>query len=155
MSPEDYRLGTLERFVGHDFGVSDWVLIDQDRIERFAACTGDSQWIHVEAERARRESPFGGTIAHGNLIVSMLPRFAYDLGVVPRDAGIVINYGADRIRFTAPVRSGSRIRSRIVLLAAEARGEDRVLATARYTVEIEGADRPALVADILTLFAAR
>lgn len=150
---DSYRLSTLDRFVGQDFGVSDWLMIDQDRINRFAACTGDSQWIHVEPKQARSESPFGTTIAHGYLIVSLLPHFTYDLGVVPRDASMVINYGVERIRFTAPVRCGSRIRCRIVLLSVESKGRDRALVTTRHTVELEGADRPALVADIMTLFA--
>src|SRR5690349_7197782 len=98
-SRDGYRLDTLDRFVGQPLGVSDWLRIDQDQIDRFATCTGDEQWIHVDVERARRESPFGTTIAHGYLVVSLLAHFTFKLGIAPGDASQVINYGAERIRF--------------------------------------------------------
>ena len=116
-SRDGYRLDTLERFVGQELGVSDWLRIDQDQIDRFATFTGDEQWIHVDVERARRESPFGATIAHGYLV-----QFTFELGIAPGDAGLVINYGAERIRFPSPIKAGARVRDRVVLLAAEGKG---------------------------------
>ena len=86
MSLENYSVETLGDFVGRELGVSDWVVVDQERIDAFAACTGDRQWIHVDMERAKRESPFGGTIAHGYLTLSLLASLAMEVGIVPKDA---------------------------------------------------------------------
>lgn len=147
----DYTLDTLAEFVGQELGVSDWLTVDQARIDAFADCTGDHQWIHVDTERAARESPFGTTIAHGLLTLSLLPTMRADLGLVPDGTGRTLNYGYDKIRFLAPVPSGARLRTRTTLTAAEPKG-DGWLATTRNTVEIEGGDKPALVADALTLF---
>src|SRR5690606_15381221 len=110
-----YTLDTLRDFVGRELGVSGWVTVDQDRIDRFAEVTGDRQWIHVDTERARRESPHGTTIAHGLLTLSLLPALRAEVGVVPDGVARVVNYGYDRIRFLSPVRSGARIRARVVL----------------------------------------
>jgi len=145
-----YTLDTLRDFVGRELGVSGWVTVDQDRIDRFAEVTGDRQWIHVDTERARRESPHGTTIAHGLLTLSLLPALRAEVGVVPDGVARVVNYGYDRIRFLSPVRSGARIRARVVLSAVEDKGEGILLRTAN-TVEVEGEDRPALAADALTL----
>ena len=145
-----YTLGTLRDFVGRDLGVSGWLAVDQDRIDRFAEVTGDRQWIHVDAKRARRESPYGTTIAHGLLTLSLLPALRAEVGVVPGGVARVVNYGYDRVRFLSPVRSGARIRARVVLSGVEEKGEGVLLHTAN-TVEVEGEDRPALVADALTL----
>jgi acyl dehydratase len=145
-----YTLRTLRDFVGHELGVSGWVTVNQDRIDRFAEVTGDHQWIHVDAERARRESPYGATIAHGLLTLSLLPTLRAEVGVVPGGVAQVVNYGYDRIRFLSPVKSGARIRARVLLTDVEAKGEGVLLRTAN-TVEVEGEDRPALVADALTL----
>lgn len=153
-SRDEYGLATLDRFVGRELGVSDWLPVDQPLIDQFATCTGDQQWIHVDVERARRESPFGTTIAHGYLILSLLTRFSFELGIVPSDASQAINYGAERVRFPAPVKAGSRIRDHVVLLQAETKGQGRVLITTRHTIEIDGEERPALVADTLTMLAA-
>src|SRR4029077_21224346 len=84
-------------FVGRDLGVSEWVIVDQDRIDQFAACTGDRQWIHVDVDRARRESPFGGPIAHGYLTLSLVAAMVMDLGVIPPDAATALNYGLDKV----------------------------------------------------------
>ena len=151
---EEYAMSTLDQFVGRELGVSDWLLIDQPLIDQFATCTGDQQWIHVDVERARQESPLGVTIAHGYLILSLLARFSFELGIVPADAGQAINYGAERVRFPAPVKAGSRIRDHVVLLQAETKGLGRALITTRHTIEIDGGERPALVADTLTMLAA-
>lgn len=146
----DYTLDTLSDFVGHSLGTSDWLTVDQDRIDAFADVTGDHQWIHVDAERAARESPGGTTIAHGLLTLSLLPAMRAALGLVPDGVVRAINYGYDRIRFLAPVTPGSRLRTHVVLTAAEPKG-DGWLVTTRNTVEIDGAEKPALVADALTL----
>ena len=151
MAVAGYSLGTIQEFVGRELGVSDWLTVDQDRINEFADCTGDHQWIHVDVERARRESPLGSTIAHGFLILSLLPQWQYALGTVPADVVQAFNYGLDRVRFIAPVRAGSRLRDRVVLLAAEDRGPGRVLVTMRNTVEIDGEEKPAMVADSLAM----
>lgn len=145
-----YALDTLRSFVGRELGVSGWTTVDQDRIARFAEVTGDHQWIHVDTERARRESPHGTTIAHGLLTLSLLPALRAEIGVVPEGVARVVNYGYDRIRFLSPVRAGARIRARVVLAAVEEKGDGLLLRTAN-TVEVEGEDRPALAADALTL----
>src|ERR1700692_3435390 len=116
MNIPGYSVATLDEFVGQEVGVSDWVTIDQARIDAFAQCTGDNQWIHVDVERAARESPFGGTIAHGYLTLSLLASPAMEVGLIPADASAGLNYGLDKVRFITPVRAGARVRSRIVLI---------------------------------------
>lgn len=141
MTPQD-----LTGLVGQELGVSDWRIVDQAMIDRFADATGDRQWIHVDVERARRE--MGGTIAHGLLTLSLLPDMAAEvLQLEGVKSGL--NYGFDRIRFTCPVAAGSRIRMRIKLDGVEPIPAGLQV---RYgcTVEIEGGERPALVADWLT-----
>src|SRR5262245_53441539 len=120
MEMAKYCMATAPQFIGSELGVSDWVAVDQDRIDRFAACTGDRQWIHVDVERARRESPFGGPIAHGYLTLSLVAAMVMELGVIPPDAAAGLNYGLDKVRFIAPVEAGVRVRTRAKLLAAEA-----------------------------------
>jgi acyl dehydratase len=148
---EGYTLATIGDFVGKELGVSDWITVDQQRINEFAACTSDHQWIHVDVERAQRESPFGTTIAHGYLTLSLLPVMQQSVGTLPQGVTAALNYGADRVRFITPVKAGARIRDHITLVAAEEKGGGRVLLTARHTVEIEGEEKPALVADTLAL----
>jgi acyl dehydratase len=133
--------------VGQELFVSGWTLIDQDRINQFAHATGDHQWIHVDVERAQRESPFGGTIAHGFLTLSLLAHF-YE-GFMTHSmpfCGMGLNYGLDRVRFTAPVRAGRRVRGRF-LLARATDLPDGLQLHFTVTVEIEGEERPALVAE--------
>ncbi|WP_321909561.1 MULTISPECIES: MaoC family dehydratase [unclassified Paraburkholderia] len=154
MSLENYRVETLGDFVGQELGVSDWVLVDQERIDAFAACTGDRQWIHVDVERARRESPFGGTIAHGYLTLSLLASLAMEIGIVPKDAAAGLNYGLDKVRFMTPVKAGARVRNRVTLESAENKGGGRVLVKTMNTLEIEGEDKPALVAQTLAMLIA-
>ena len=147
----DYRMATLADFVGRELGLSDWVTVDQKRIDEFAAATGDHQWIHVDVERAGRESPFGRTIAHGYLTLSLVAGSTLEIGAIPTDAKAGLNYGLDKVRFMAPVKSGARVRNRVVLLEAEDKGNGRVLIKLQSTMEIEGADKPALVAEMLTM----
>lgn len=151
MTTKNYRMATLAEFVGQELGVSDWTVVDQARIDTFAACTGDRQWIHVDVDRARRESPFGGTIAHGYLTLSLVASLAMEAGVIPADAKAGLNYGLDKVRFMAPVKAGARVRNRVVLLEAETKGGGRVLIKARNTLEIEGEDKPALIAETLAM----
>jgi acyl dehydratase len=155
MSLDSYSLATIAQLVGRELGVSDWLTVDQARINQFAACTGDHQWIHVDGERARRESPFGSTIAHGYLILALLPQFQYAIGIVPSGVAQALNYGLNGVRFLVPVKTGARIRNRLELLAAEDKGDGRVLITTRNTIEIAGEDKPAMIAETLAMLIAR
>ena len=150
MTIDGYSLSTLGHFVGQELGVSDWVTVDQARIDQFADQTGDHQWIHVDVERARRESPFGSTIAHGYLTLSLAAACQMEMGVVPAGVAEALNYGLDRARFLAPVKAGARIRDRVVLLDVE-RKDGNLLLKTRNTIEIEGEPKPALIADTLSL----
>jgi len=151
MAIPGYGMATLREFVGRELGVSQWIEVDQKRIDAFAACTGDHQWIHVDVERAQRESPFGGTIAHGYLTLSLAAALAMDMGLVPSDAKAGLNYGLEKVRFIAPVRAGARVRNRVVLVSAEDKGNGRVLITAQNTLQVQGDEKPALVAEILAM----
>jgi acyl dehydratase len=138
----------LATWVGQELGVSDWLLVDQTRIDRFAEVTEDRQWIHVDIERATQE--IGGTIAHGLLTLSLLPGLTasvLDIQGVTR----ALNYGFDKVRFISPVPAGARIRSRHVLKAVEPKAGG-VAVTQTCTVEIEGAEKPALVCDWVGVF---
>ena len=150
-----FSMATAAQFVGHELGTSQWVTVDQDRINQFAACTGDHQWIHVDVDRARRESPFGGPIAHGYLTLSMVAAMAMQVGVVPPDAATGLNYGLDRVRFIAPVSAGSRVRNRVSVLSAEPQGDGRMLLKVQCTMEIDGSPKPALVAEMLCMLVAK
>jgi acyl dehydratase len=136
--------------VGTEVGVSDWLTIGQDRIDAFADATEDRQFIHVDAEAAAR-TPFGGTVAHGFLSLSMLSRMGAEAILVPDGLKMAVNYGLDRVRFIAPVRSGQRIRGRYVLDSIEERSPGQLLVRHSVTVEIEGVDKPALTAQWLGL----
>jgi len=151
MTAPTYTMATAAQFVGSELGVSDWITVDQARIDECAACTGDRQWIHVDVERARRESPFGGPIAHGYLILSLVAAMVMDLGVVPPDAASALNYGLDKVRFIAPVKAGARVRMRAKLASAEPQDGGRLLLKLQSTVEIEGEAKPAIVADLLCM----
>jgi acyl dehydratase len=141
-------LQELEQAGERDLGATDWVTLDQDRIDTFAEATGDHQWIHVDPEMAA-QGPFGGTIAHGYLSLSLLPGLLSEVMTV-EGARMGINYGIDRVRFTAPVPVGSRVRLKAKLVSAERRGEG-VLYKLGVEVEIEGSEKPALVGEVLYL----
>ena len=142
-------LAALQARVGTELGVSEWTRIDQQTIDTFATLTGDTYFIHIDPERAARETPFGGSIAHGFLTLSLLANMAYQ--VVPSVEGTKtgVNYGFNRLRFVAPVPSGSRVRGRFVLKALDA-PPGRWQATWDVTVEIEGGAKPAIVAEWVT-----
>ena len=148
---EGYSFATVPEFVGKELGVSDWVLVDQPRIQAFADCTGDQQWIHTDVERCKTESPFGGTIAHGFLTLSLLAKLLMDVGTVPADASRVMNSGVTNGRFKAPVRAGARVRARIRLASADAKGEGRLLLVVSATLEVENEKEPALTADVVVM----
>jgi acyl dehydratase len=144
-------LEKLHELVGHEIGVSRWFEIDQKRIDAFADNTEDWQFIHIDPEKAAH-TPFGTTIAHGFLTLSMLSAFGYD--AVPRVSGIAhgVNYGFDKVRFVAPVKSGSRIRGRFKLLQIVERAPGEWQSRYGVEVEIEGSAKPALIAEWLTMF---
>jgi acyl dehydratase len=147
----DLTLATISERIGEELGVSDWALIDQSRIDMFASCTGDHQWIHVDVERAKRESPFGGPVAHGYLTLSMIAPLSMQIGIIPKDAAAGLNYGLDKVRFLAPVPAGAHIRLRVVLIGAEPKDGGQVIMRTRNTLEVEGSDKPALIAETLAL----
>jgi len=139
------NLAMLADKVGAVLGVSPWRAIAQDRIDRFAEATDDHQWIHVDPVRAA-DGPFGATVAHGFLTLSLLAPTAYEVLADVFAGATVFNYGLDKVRFIAPVRVGARVRNRIRLLAIEPKGDGRWLLTSENTVEIEGEAKPALIA---------
>lgn len=136
--------------VGTSLGHSDWLVIDQARIDKFADATGDHQWIHVDPERAKH-GPFGRCIAHGYLTQSLVNSFLPQI-VEVRGISMGVNYGADKLRFPAPVPVGSRIRGRGELIAAETTKDGGVQATIRVTVEIDGSERPGCVIDTISRY---
>ncbi len=138
---------------GRDLGVSPWVRIDQPRIDAFADCTDDHQWIHVEPERAAA-GPFGTTIAHGYLTMSLLVPMLEGVGAFPEDGTTIVNYGIDRLRFLAPVPSGSRVRLHARVADVRPKGDERLLVSFDCNVEIEGQESPALIAQVLHLLVA-
>ena len=154
MSIKDYSIATIDSCVGRELGVSDWVTVDQPRIDAFAACTGDRQWIHVDVERAKRESPFGGTIAHGYLTLSLLAALAIEIGLIPSDASAGLNYGLDKVRFMTPVKAGARVRSRVTLVSAEKKEGGRIIIKTMNELQIEGEEKPALIAESLAMLVA-
>src|SRR5215471_13185752 len=134
MAIPNYSMATVPQFVGRPLGISEWVTVGQDRIDQFAACTGDRQWIHVDVERAKRESPFGAPIAHGYLVLSGVAAMVMEIGVVPPDAATALNYGLDKARFIAPVKAGSRVRLRASLASAEPQAGGRLLIKLQSTL---------------------
>jgi acyl dehydratase len=132
--------------VGSEIGLSDWILIDQPTIDAFADVTDDHQFIHVDPEAAAK-TPFGGTVAHGFLTLSLLSRMAADVTLRPEKVRMAVNYGFEKVRFLAPVRSGKRVRGRFSLASAEEKRPGQWQLLHNVTVEIEGEDKPALIAD--------
>lgn len=141
----------LATYIGQELGVSDWETIDQQRINEFAAATGDHQWIHVDVERAQKEGPHGTTIAHGYLLLSLLAPTSFEVFIKPAGIATALNYGTDRVRFIAPVKCGARVRNHIKLLSVEEKGQGRALITTENTFEIEGEAKPALIANALVM----
>ena len=136
--------------IGREVGVSSWLTVDQPRIDAFAAATEDRQFIHVDPEAAA-QTPFGGTIAHGFLSLSLLSRMAAEATLLPDGLKMAVNYGFDRVRFLAPVKSGKRVRGRFVLDSVDEKAPGQLLMRHKVTVEIEGESKPALTAEWLGL----
>jgi|SRR5690554_1308146 len=141
----------LQAMAGQEIGASDWLEISQDRIQAFAEATGDHQWIHLDEERAKQESPWGTTIAHGYLTLSLLPQLNQQIMQL-QGVKASINYGLDKLRFPTPVPSGSRVRSRLALTSLKAQTPERYLAKYTTTIEIDGSEKPACVAENLVVY---
>jgi len=141
----------MKASVGKEVGVTQWFQMDQKRINAFADCTEDHQFIHVNEDLARK-GPFGTTIAHGYLTLSLLSYFGGQNALLPQGLKMAINYGLNKVRFIAPVKVNKRIRNRAVLKGVEDKGGGRILVTTENTVEIEGEDKPAMVAESLAMF---
>ena len=146
MSTQRMQPAELAKHLGKEIGVSSWITVDQRRINEFAQCTDDRQWIHVDVERAEKESPFGGTVAHGFLTLSLLAPTIFEIMISRVEIKQAINYGLEKVRFLAPVRAGKRVRNRIKVASLEDRSNGRILLTTENTVEIEGEDKPAVTA---------
>ena len=142
-------LAEVKALVGTEVGVSDWIAITQPMINAFAELTGDTYFIHVNPERAAKETPFGGSIAHGFLTLSMLANMAYQANPSILETKTGVNYGFNKVRFISPVPAGSRVRGRFKLLELNTATPGRWTSTYEVTVEIEGAQKPALVAEWL------
>src|ERR1700756_40696 len=151
----DYTMATAPDFAGRELGTSDWIVVDQARIGQFADCTGDHPWIHVDVARATREGPFGGPIAHGYLTLSLVAAMLMEIGIIPPDASTGLNYGLDKVRFLAPVKAGARVRARAALASAQAQDGDRLLLKVDCKLEIEGEEKPALIAETLCMLIGR
>jgi acyl dehydratase len=147
-------LETFRKLAGTELGPSGWLLIDQDRIDHFAEATEDHQFIHVDAERAAA-TPFGGTIAHGFLTLSLLSYLTGQYARLPEGLAMGVNYGSDKVRYLQPVRAGDRIRARSRILSVTERSPGHWLVRSAVTVEIEGESTPAMYAETLTLMILR
>jgi acyl dehydratase len=145
-------VNALKDFVGREIAVTDWLAVTQERINLFAEATEDRQWIHVDRERAERESPYKTTIAHGFLTLSLVAHFMQQAIKIRDGLRMAVNYGLNRVRFMSPVRSGSRIRARIVLLALKDIPGDAVEAVFAVTIECEGSEKPCCVAESIVRY---
>ena len=140
----------MQKYVGQEIGVSDWVEITQERINLFADATGDHQWIHVDVERAKKDMPGGKTIAHGFLTLSLIPMLSQQISHI-NNVRNGINYGCNKVRFTSPVQAGSKVRARAKLIAADPMGKAGLRLTNQVTIESEGQERPACVAETMSI----
>jgi acyl dehydratase len=147
---EKLTLDYLQSRIGKEIGLSSWLQMTQDRIQAFAECTEDRQWIHVDVEKARK-GPLKSTVSHGYLLLSLLAHFNFQYEIFQRKVRMAVNYGLNRVRFIHPVRPGERIRNRAVLKSVEKLGLRKVLIEVENTLEIENVKNPALVADVLAL----
>jgi acyl dehydratase len=144
----------MKDMIGQELGVSSWVTVDQKMINEFAETTGDRQWIHIDVERAKRESPFRAPVAHGYLTLSLVAAMSYDIGAVPAGTAAAFNYGLDKVRFLTPVKAGANVRMRTTLVSFDEKGQGQFLMKTSNTVEIEGEDKPALIAETLAMLMA-
>ncbi|MCA1405986.1 MaoC family dehydratase [Ensifer sp. IC3342] len=149
--PHEISLSEVKDLIGKEIGVSDWITVTQKTIDNFAEATGDFQFIHTDPVRAAAETPFGGTIAHGFLSLSLLSAMNYNCLPKIREQTMGINYGFDKVRFVAPVKSGAKVRGRFSMADARFRGAGMLMITYDVTVEIEGERKPALTATWQTI----
>jgi len=144
-------LAAYQEMLGREVGVSSWHLVDQSRINMFADVIEDHQFIHIDPERAKRETPFGTTVAHGFLTMSLMSIMSYEVMPIIEGTTMGVNYGFDKLRFISPVRAGSRVRGRFTLMEAKLRKPTELLSRTSVSVEIEGEEKPAIVADWIGL----
>ena len=144
----------IDEYIGSEIGISEWLAIDQARVDMFADATGDHQWIHVDVERAKRESPFRAPVAHGYLSLALVAALSMQAGAIPADAAAAMNYGLDKVRFLAPVPVGSRVRLRVSLLGVERKDAGQLVMKTNNILEIEGSEKPALIAETLAFIVA-
>ena len=148
---ETTPVSQLPELIGKEYEPTDWLEITQERVNQFADATNDHQFIHVDAEKAR-QTPLGGTIAHGYLTLSLLSYFGMQSGVMPEGMAMVVNYGSDKVRYLTPVRVGSRVRAHMKIIDVTEKNPGQWLIKTGVSIEIEGVEKPALVAEILGLF---
>jgi acyl dehydratase len=152
MEQKEIPAEDFKNYIGQVISLSDWFEIDQERVNKFADCTEDPQWIHIDVEKAK-EGPFGGTISHGLLLLSLTPSFFSDnLKIMPAGISMFLNYGYDKVRFLAPVPVGARVRISSVLSEFSEKGPGRFLINVTQTIELEGSEKPACVAEFLSMF---
>ena len=147
-----FHISQAHTHIGEEIAVSDWITLDQRQVDLFAESTRDPDWMHVDVERSRRESPYGTTIVQGFLMMSLVIHLTHESDLVPGGTEYGLNYGMDRVRFTSVVPVGSRVRTRIRLVDVTLRGEGRYLMKTSHTLEVEGEEKPAMVADWLVLW---
>ena len=147
----EFSITEIKKFLGSEVGLSDWVVINQERINKFAKLTEDEQFIHIDPERASKETPFGGTVAHGFLTLSMLVKLAESALPKIKDVKFTINYGFDKIRFIYPVAANSNLRARFILKEIEERSLTQIMTKWDVSVEIKNVERPAIVATWVNL----
>lgn len=141
----------LASYIGQDLEAGEWFLVDQQRIQQFADVTLDHQFIHIDPDKAK-QTPFGGTIAHGFLTLSLLTHLTSQCALVPEEVVMGINYGFDKVRFISPVKTGAEVRAMVNILEVDQRGDGQILVKQGITVEIRGEDKPALVCEWLALY---
>lgn len=152
MTQKEIPAADFKNYVGHEISVSDWFEISQERVNNFADCTEDLQWIHIDVEKAK-EGPFGRTIVHGLLLLSLSPKlFSDNLTIMPSGINMFVNYGYDKVRFLAPVPVGSKIRVRSVLSEFSEKGPGRYFINVSQTIDVEGLEKPACIAEFLSMF---
>ncbi|BCH24477.1 enoyl-CoA hydratase [Mesorhizobium sp. L-8-10] len=154
MTDTPLTFATMPTMIGKELGVSSWITVDQEMINQFAETTRDKQWIHIDVERAKRESPFRAPVAHGYLTLSLVAAMSYEIGALPEGTAAAFNYGLDKVRFLTPVKAGARVRMRSTLVSFDEKGPGQFLMKANNVVEIEGEEKPALIAETLAMLVA-
>ncbi len=152
MGKPQFRVEDGEEHVGEELAVSEWSTLTQQQVDMFATATKDQDWMHVDVERSRTESPYGTTIVQGFLMMSLVIHLTHETSTEPAGVAYGLNYGMDRVRFTSVVTVGSRVRTRIKLMDVTPRGEGRYLYKTQHYLEVEGQEKPAMVAEWLALY---